>query len=77
MSSRKNQAEPLLPSKGGILLFSYAFPPMQVQMSPTVFKPIAAIARRLQGGCVMIQHIVWPMLVTINRNSEDGFGEMM
>ena len=35
----------LSPSKGRILLFSYAFPPMQVQMSPTVFKPMAAIAR--------------------------------
>lgn len=35
----------LSPSKGRILFFSYAFPPMQVQMSPTVFKPMAAIAR--------------------------------
>lgn len=31
--------------KGRILLFSYAFPPMQVQMTPAVYKPMAAIAR--------------------------------
>ncbi|MBI5429901.1 MAG: hypothetical protein HY938_05520 [Nitrosomonadales bacterium] len=30
--------------KGKVLLFSYAFPPMQVQMTPAVFKPMAAIA---------------------------------
>lgn len=28
-----------------ILLFSYAFPPMQVQMSPAVYKPMAALSR--------------------------------
>lgn len=33
-------------SCGKILLFSYAFPPMQVQMTPAVFKPMAAIARQ-------------------------------
>jgi glycosyltransferase involved in cell wall biosynthesis len=32
-------------SKGKILLFSYAFPPMQVQMTAAVYKPMAAIAR--------------------------------
>jgi len=32
-------------NKGRILLFSYAFPPMQVQMTPAVFKPMAAIAQ--------------------------------
>lgn len=31
--------------RGNILLFSYAFPPMQVQMTPAVFKPMAAIAQ--------------------------------
>lgn len=31
---------------GRILLFAYAFPPMQVQMTPAVFKPMAAIARQ-------------------------------
>ncbi|MGE8637356.1 MAG: hypothetical protein ACN6PR_01855 [Achromobacter sp.] len=31
--------------KGRILLFSYAFPPMQVQMTAAVYKPMAAIAR--------------------------------
>jgi glycosyltransferase involved in cell wall biosynthesis len=30
--------------RGKILLFSYAFPPMQVQMTPAVFKPMAALA---------------------------------
>ena len=35
----------LSPHKGRILLFSYAFPPMQVQMTAAVFKPMAAIAR--------------------------------
>lgn len=33
-------------SKGKILLFSYAFPPMQVQMTPTVVKSMAAIAQQ-------------------------------
>lgn len=33
------------PSLGRILLFSYAFPPMQVQMTPAVFKPMAALVR--------------------------------
>lgn len=33
------------PRKGRILLFSYAFPPMQVQMTAAVYKPMAAIAR--------------------------------
>ncbi len=32
-------------TKGRILLFSYAFPPMQVQMTAAVYKPMAAIAR--------------------------------
>ncbi|WP_447922498.1 hypothetical protein [Achromobacter aegrifaciens] len=32
-------------SKGRILLFSYAFPPMQVQMTAAVYKPMAAIVR--------------------------------
>ncbi|PTW93488.1 hypothetical protein DBL07_20290 [Achromobacter mucicolens] len=31
--------------KGRILLFSYAFPPMQVQMTAAVYKPMAALAR--------------------------------
>lgn len=31
--------------KGKILLFSYAFPPMQVQMTAAVYKPMAALAR--------------------------------
>ncbi|WP_180128948.1 hypothetical protein [Rhodoferax sp. BLA1] len=35
----------LSPAKGRILLFSYAFPPMQVQMTAAVYKPMAAIAR--------------------------------
>lgn len=35
----------LLKAKGRILLFSYAFPPMQVQMTAAVYKPMAAIAR--------------------------------
>ncbi|MBY0579458.1 MAG: hypothetical protein K2P57_10480 [Burkholderiales bacterium] len=33
------------PSKGRILLFSYAFPPMHVQMTAAVYKPMAAITR--------------------------------
>lgn len=32
-------------SQGRVLLFSYAFPPMQVQMTAAVYKPMAAIAR--------------------------------
>ena len=44
MSARKNQVDSPT-TKGTILLFSYAFTPMQVQMSPTVFKPMAAIAK--------------------------------
>ena len=32
-------------SNGRILLFTYAFPPMQVQMTAAVYKPMAAIAR--------------------------------
>jgi glycosyltransferase involved in cell wall biosynthesis len=44
MDFRKNQGA-AASNKGKILLFSYAFPPMQVQMAPTVFKPMAAIAR--------------------------------
>ncbi|WMD19374.1 hypothetical protein RAS12_22545 [Achromobacter seleniivolatilans] len=35
----------LAASKGKILLFSYAFPPMQVQMTAAVYKPMAALAR--------------------------------
>ena len=36
----------LLPkARGRILLFSYAFPPMQVQMTAAVYKPMAAISR--------------------------------
>lgn len=31
--------------KGKVLLFSYAFPPMQVQMTAAVYKPMAALAR--------------------------------
>lgn len=31
-------------AKGRILLFSYAFPPMQVQMTAAVYKPMAALA---------------------------------
>jgi hypothetical protein len=34
---------PCKTTKGKILLFSYAFPPMQVQMTPAVFKPMAAL----------------------------------
>lgn len=45
MISGKYPANPLPPAKGRVLLFSYAFPPMQVQMTPAVFKPMAAIAR--------------------------------
>lgn len=30
---------------GRVLLFAYAFPPMQVQMTPAVFKPMASLAR--------------------------------
>ena len=33
------------PAKGRILLFSYAFPPMHVQMTAAVYKPMAAISR--------------------------------
>ncbi|HCA89410.1 MAG TPA: hypothetical protein DEO98_03460 [Legionellales bacterium] len=33
-----------VPKKARILLFSYAFPPMQVQMTPAVFKPMAALS---------------------------------
>lgn len=32
-------------SRGRLLLFSYAFPPMQTQMTPTVIKPMAALSR--------------------------------
>lgn len=32
-------------SKGRLLLFSYAFPPMQTQMTPAVVKPMAALSR--------------------------------
>lgn len=32
-------------NKGKILLFSYAFPPMQVQMTPAVCKPMAAMVK--------------------------------
>jgi len=42
--ARKNQATSFPTSKGRVLLFSYAFPPMQVQMTPVVFKPMAAMA---------------------------------
>lgn len=35
--------------QGRILLFSYAFPPMQVQMTAAVYKPMAAIARAGMG----------------------------
>lgn len=34
-----------LSTKGDLLLFSYAFPPMQTQMTPAVYKPMAALAR--------------------------------
>lgn len=37
--------EGALVNRGRILLFSYAFPPMQVQMTAAVYKPMAAIAR--------------------------------
>ena len=43
-NARTKQVDSPTP-KGRILFFSYAFPPMQVQMSPTVFKPMAAIAK--------------------------------
>lgn len=33
------------PVRGRILLFSYAFPPMQVQMTAAVYKPMAALVR--------------------------------
>jgi len=39
--SSKKQVTIFPTSKGRILLFSYAFPPMQVQMTPAVFKPMA------------------------------------
>ena len=49
-SALNNLASPAKPleaaiAKGRILLFSYAFPPMQVQMTAAVYKPMAAIAR--------------------------------
>ena len=49
-SALNNLATPAQPlgaaiAKGRILLFSYAFPPMQVQMTAAVYKPMAAIAR--------------------------------
>ena len=37
---------PVKSPRGRVLLFSYAFPPMQVQMMPAVFKPMAAIAQQ-------------------------------
>lgn len=36
------ETKPIVKNNGKILLFSYAFPPMQVQMTPAVFKPMAA-----------------------------------
>lgn len=45
MTSSNHPSDSRLPAMGKILLFSYAFPPMQVQMTPAVFKPMAAIAR--------------------------------
>ncbi len=38
--------KPVNSPRGRVLLFSYAFPPMQVQMTPAVFKPMAAIAQQ-------------------------------
>jgi hypothetical protein len=40
-ANRAHSPSPL----GRVLLFAYAFPPMQVQMTPAVFKPMAALAR--------------------------------
>lgn len=34
------------PSRGRVLLFSYAFPPMQTQMTPAVVKPMAGLVRQ-------------------------------
>jgi len=45
MNNSEHQSRHKLAQKKKILLFSYAFPPMQVQMSPTVFKPMAALAK--------------------------------
>lgn len=55
-ANRDRSAGPVLPGsghippatppepRGKVLLFSYAFPPMQVQMTPAVVKPMAALA---------------------------------
>lgn len=51
--SGKSQANPSLIQKGRVLLFSYAFPPMQVQMTAVVFKPMAAISRKGFGVDVL------------------------
>lgn len=45
LSSQQIEMNEPLPCKGKILLFSYAFPPMQVQMTAAVVKPMAAIAQ--------------------------------
>ena len=45
-SSLQNQLATPTSKKGKILLFSYAFPPMQVPMTAAVFKPMAAIVQR-------------------------------
>lgn len=37
--------KPVVVSKGRLLLFSYAFPPIQTQMTPAVVKPMAALVR--------------------------------
>lgn len=47
MSPRKAvNIRPVNAPRRRVLLFSYAFPPMQVQMTPAVFKPMAAIAQQ-------------------------------
>ncbi|MDF1684621.1 MAG: hypothetical protein P1U36_08205 [Legionellaceae bacterium] len=44
-ASHSLETKPIAKNNGKILLFSYAFPPMQVQMTPAVFKPMAAFSQ--------------------------------
>src|SRR5262245_30736297 len=39
-------ATPVPAIAGRVLLFTYAFPPIRVQMTPAVIKPMAALTRR-------------------------------
>ncbi|WP_139167200.1 glycosyltransferase family 4 protein [Chromobacterium sphagni] len=65
--------------RGKILLFSYAFPPMQVQMTPAVFKPMAAIAQQGYSVDVLCADSFCPELPLDNSllpHSEETFSNI-